>query len=362
VEKLNSSTFRGIYHRICFDFSVYSSGLYLPVTMKTAAKTENYQASSYLNKLSYLALYVLFVTMIFSVLISRFELQQQVDWILVGIYKMLAALSFFFFIVIDSEVNRFKSRAMPIGFLLGFVALMLMTCSFIFVIPGQWSWYLAGIMLIAAYMVNAYGLTIWTRHHAKKQQAMLHESMTDELTGLFNRRAFAINSARELKFSTSSNSDFSVLILDIDDFKPINDQYGHAVGDQILQQLSQLMCHYVRSADSVYRWGGEEFVILMPVTGLFEANKVAQKLISKVADTTFQVDYDKFLKMTISIGLAQWVEDESLVNDTLKRADKALYKAKENGKNNVVVADYVDSHNPVMITKKAEEQLKSAYE
>lgn len=314
------------------------------------------------SKLSYLALYLVLTVFIFVVLYYSFDYQTHIDWGLVVIYKTLAVMSFYFFIINDVGRRHFKNLTMPISFILAFVALMLITFSFVFDITNRWVLYMSGILLIIGCVFGAYGLTSWVKHLAKKQQAILYESMTDELTGLFNRRAFAVNSSRELKFSNSSDSDFSVLILDIDDFKAVNDVHGHAAGDRILQLLSELLKHYVRSSDSVYRWGGEEFVVLMPVTGLFEANKVAQKLVKKVAENAFEIKNDLKLKMTISIGLAQWVEDESLVNDTLKRADKALYKAKENGKNNVVVADYVDSHNPVMITKKAEEQLKSAYE
>ncbi len=313
---------------------------------------------TYISMVSYLALFVVLCAGVYSVLIYFFEYQSQIDWWLVTIYGFLAALCYFFFIVNDLGAKKLKRRAMPMGFLLGFVALMLVTCSFVFHIPNNLSWYVAGVLLIVGYSTSAYGLVEWAKYHMRKQQSMLHESLTDELTGLYNRRAFALNSGRELKFSTEAGSDFSVMILDIDDFKPINDQYGHAVGDQVLQQLSRLLENYTRTADSVYRWGGEEFVILMPVTGLFEANQVAHKVINKVAEKTFQVDYEMFLKLTISAGLAQWLPGESIVNDTLVRADKALYKAKANGKNNVVVADYLDSHNMNPNTSSVQQKIK----
>lgn len=319
--------------------------------MYTEHRASHQAGKTYISIVSYLALFVVLSTAVFSVLAYSFELQRQIDWWLVAIYGFLTALCYFFFIVNDLGAKKLKRRAMPMGFLLSFVALMLISCSFIFIIPDNFSWYVAGVLLIVGYSISAYGLVEWTKHQVRKQRAMLHESLTDELTGLYNRRAFALNSGRELKFSAEAGSDFSVMILDIDDFKPINDQHGHTIGDQVLKQLSSLLEKYTRTADSVYRWGGEEFVILMPVTGLFEANQVAQKIIKKVAKKTFQVDYEMFLKLTISAGLAQWVQGESLVNDTLVRADKALYKAKANGKNNVVVADYLDnsSHNNSVI-------------
>ncbi|MCB1583711.1 MAG: GGDEF domain-containing protein [Xanthomonadales bacterium] len=314
--------------------------------MNTVKAADHKRRRTYISVVSYLVLLLGLVSSVFVVLAFHFKQQPQVEWLLVIIYAILAAMCYFFFIVNDLGAHKVKRRAMPMGFLLSFVALLLVTCSFIFDIPDNLSWYIAGVLLIAGYSISAYGLVEWAKHHIRKQQVMLHESLTDELTGLYNRRAFALNSDRELKFSADVGSDFTVMILDIDDFKPINDQHGHAVGDRVLQQISQMLQRYTRTADSIYRWGGEEFVVLMPVTGLFEANQLAQKIISKVANKIFQVDYETFLKLTISVGLAQWVEEESLVNDTLTRADKALYKAKANGKNNVVVADYIDSsHN-----------------
>lgn len=306
-----------------------------------------------LRCIGYLLLLVLLSGTVFFGLAFFFSFHQSIDWVLVGVYGVLAGVAYFFFIVNDLFAKKQKNRVMPIGFLFGSIAFLLVACSFVFVIPAGWDWFVAGILLIVGYGCCAFGLTQWAKHQAQKEKTLMIESMTDQLTGLFNRRAFAINVIKELEFSQQAKSDFSVMILDIDDFKPINDKYGHSIGDKVLCQISGLLQRYTRDADSVYRWGGEEFVVLLPVTGLFEANQLAQKLLTKVSEQDFQVEFNHSIKLSVSIGLAQWMNNESLVNDTLVRADKALYKAKSRGKNNVVVADYIDSsHKPSETNKK----------
>ncbi len=294
----------------------------------------------------YFMLYLIMTVFMLYVISTQYSTTSQIDWTLVIIYSFLAFLSYQFFMVNDINARKLNGRAMAMGLFLAYIGITLIASSFVYDIPGNWVWFTAGILLITGYLLSAFGMIKWARHHKEIKQVMLHESLTDELTGLFNRRAFAANSNKELAFSVQSQSDFSVIMIDIDDFKLINDRYGHAVGDEILIQMAAIINAYKIESDSVYRWGGEEFVVLMPITGLFEANKVANKMVAKIAESTFVVD-ELALKLTVSIGLAQWVHGESIVKDTLDRADKALYKAKATGKNAVVVADYKeDNHKP----------------
>ncbi|WP_198538305.1 GGDEF domain-containing protein [Marinicella sediminis] len=276
-----------------------------------------------------------------------FSRQQQPDWVLVGVYAFLATLTYYFFIVNDLNAKKLNGRAMAMSFFICYLALSLVAISFAYQIPSNLVWYVSGMMLIIGYSMGAYGVTKWGRYHKKVKKVMIHENLTDDLTGLFNRRAFAINSNRELDFCLTSGSDFSVIMLDIDDFKEINDRYGHVAGDEVLKQLSALINSFIRRSDSVYRWGGEEFVVLLPITGLFEAHQVANKIVKIVAEHTFIINQNLKINLTVSLGVAQWVRQESLLNDTLNRADKALYKAKSNGKNAVVVANYKDHADDV---------------
>ena len=256
------------------------------------------------------------------------------------------------------HATSFKARTTALGFLSVHFALTVLMTSFIFNIPIKLVWYLAGLLLTLSYLLGFYGISRWSKYQRATRQQLQHELLTDELTQLFNRRAFAQHALEEEQFARNANTHLSVLIIDIDDFKPVNDQYGHAVGDDLLCQISKLFKHRIKGLGEVYRWGGEEFVVMLPVTGLFEANQVAIKLIKKVSARTFNIKQLVNLNITVSVGVAQWLPDESICKETLDRADKALYKAKAAGKNAVAVADFKDiSHAGETVTNDVTEDL-----
>ena len=163
------------------------------------------------------------------------------------------------------------------------------------------------------------------------------ESMRDGLTGVYNRRAFD----REIKTLVDQNlvqrNGFAVLILDIDDFKRINDTYGHPVGDRVILALANACRQMIRSDDFLARYGGEEFVILLPGASRRNAAKKARQLCKSVAKTHYTLDDDNAdltLSITVSIGVAACDRNDD-VDSLMGRADKALYKAKTAGKNRV---------------------------
>ena len=155
-------------------------------------------------------------------------------------------------------------------------------------------------------------------------------TIKDVLTNVYNRRYYENQIEKEMQDSQRYHYDFSVIMLDIDFFKKINDEYGHSVGDEVLTHLAYLIESSLRRGDAVCRIGGEEFIILLPHINKDDAVKIAEKLRAKVQkDTTV-------LPITISIGVTQYINGES--KDYLyKRVDKALYKAKENGRNRVEI-------------------------
>lgn len=152
----------------------------------------------------------------------------------------------------------------------------------------------------------------------------------DSLTGAFNRRKMDELIQAESLRSDRYNTFFSMIIFDLDDFKEINDKYGHDVGDQVLVQLVESVKNDVRLVDSVGRWGGEEFVILLPGIKIHQAAYVAQRVCKRIETTYFL----KGIRMTASFGVAQRVKSESF-ESFYRRLDQAMYKAKSNGKNQV---------------------------
>jgi len=157
-------------------------------------------------------------------------------------------------------------------------------------------------------------------------------AVTDELTGLPNHRSFRDSLSREIKRALRDGGALALVLLDIDDFKHLNDTHGHAVGDAILARVAQVMRGELREVDLLARYGGEEFVLLAPGTTLRGAIAIAEKIRLSVSRASFSVislEGPLVLRVTVSAGVAQFTgDDRRLFND----ADRALYAAKSAGK------------------------------
>lgn len=160
-------------------------------------------------------------------------------------------------------------------------------------------------------------------------------SQTDPLTSLLNRRAFYERLADEQSRCDRTKEPFGILLLDIDHFKKVNDNLGHQAGDTILEELASRLTENTRSIDIIARFGGEEFILLLPGNNREETYQVAEKLRQHVADEPFQTK-QKEVDVTISVGwAAQTPGDPLATDDLIKQADDALYEAKETGRNRV---------------------------
>jgi diguanylate cyclase (GGDEF)-like protein len=175
-------------------------------------------------------------------------------------------------------------------------------------------------------------------HQKELEWKLEHEAHTDPLTGCANRRYFLELAEHELARARRHAQEVSVLMLDLDHFKAVNDQYGHQVGDQVLRKFVEVGTLALRAEDVIGRLGGEEFAVLLPETGSKEALEVAERLCRAVAETQVPLDGGVWLHFTTSIGVASWVPEEFSIGTMLGRADRALYEAKSTGRNRVVVA------------------------
>lgn len=162
-------------------------------------------------------------------------------------------------------------------------------------------------------------------------------AVTDGLTGLYNHRQFEILLDKECARSERYNHIFSVLMIDIDHFKQFNDTYGHLIGDKVLQYVSRIIMRECRATDIVSRFGGEEFVVILPETKKNDAYVVAEKIRKAIElDPMFESEIG-YLQVQASIGIAAYKTDASETNTLLKRADDALYHAKKSGRNKSVL-------------------------
>jgi diguanylate cyclase (GGDEF)-like protein len=157
----------------------------------------------------------------------------------------------------------------------------------------------------------------------------------DPLTGLLNRRSMFDKLHKAVDEYNRYKVGFSIAIADIDDFKQVNDNYGHMAGDYLLKRISNLMITYTRTNDSVCRWGGEEFLLLLSHIDISSATSKLEELRQLIEQEDFIYENTK-INCTISIGLAYFSSDNATFEDIIKIADLRLYQAKSNGKNQVV--------------------------
>lgn len=163
------------------------------------------------------------------------------------------------------------------------------------------------------------------------------EAKTDMLTGLLNRRAYYEICTAEIQLAHDYGTDLSVIMFDIDYFKNINDEYGHAAGDKVLQYLAVVLKHELRETDYVFRIGGEEFLILMPYTKIADAVLFASRIRAEVDDVQINVGENEVV-FTVSGGVAEYkIEDGKYIHAIERRADEALYRAKWAGRNNISI-------------------------
>jgi diguanylate cyclase (GGDEF)-like protein len=182
------------------------------------------------------------------------------------------------------------------------------------------------------------------------QQKKLEDlSRRDHLTNAFNRRSFAEKAAIETERIKRYGGTCSMVIFDLDHFKNINDRYGHASGDRVLVKITEIVNERIRKTDTLFRWGGEEFIILSPETDLTEMARLAEKIRQSISGYVFE----KKLKVTASFGVSEYNLGES-IEATVHRADTALYKAKNNGRNRVeVTREDLQADPPQKLSTKA---------
>lgn len=205
--------------------------------------------------------------------------------------------------------------------------------------------------VIGVFVISSDRPDAFTGHHKDFLEALCHQAAlsisdaqlhdqvarlatTDGLTGIANHRKFQERLVDEFERQDRHSSMFSLIMLDVDHFKQINDTFGHPIGDQVLKRLASILAKMVRKVDTVARYGGEEFSLLLPNSGKREALRLAERIRKTVEDSRFEAGTHR-IPVTVSLGLATFPEDTRLRQDLLEQADQALYAAKKSGRNRV---------------------------
>lgn len=181
-----------------------------------------------------------------------------------------------------------------------------------------------------------------------KSEALLREqSMRDYLTGLFNRRYMEESLERELQRATRKHLPLGIIMLDVDEFKNFNDTYGHALGDTVLHELGTLLLTHVRKEDIPCRYGGDEFVIVLPEASRLVTFERAELILKHAQKIQLQFEGQTLDPFTLSWGVSVFPEDGLTSADILKSADDALYQAKHQGRSRVVSADLLSDKRDI---------------
>ncbi|HEY0099083.1 MAG TPA: diguanylate cyclase [Pyrinomonadaceae bacterium] len=187
--------------------------------------------------------------------------------------------------------------------------------------------YFNAISWLGGFLFVTYFVSALRRSHDQERKL----ARTDDLTGMINRRSFFEASQQEINRARRNKHPFTVAYMDVDDFKLINDRYGHSIGDMVLKSVSQTIKSNIREIDVVARLGGDEFVILMPETDEAAAQTVVARVHRNVMDKVHEYGWP----ITFSIGVVTWMTAPRTVDVMLKQADDAMYEVKNSGKNHV---------------------------
>lgn len=190
----------------------------------------------------------------------------------------------------------------------------------------------------------------WLRR-LDKTQALLYQ---DEVTGLYNYRYLDVAIDSELKRLHRFHAPFSLLFIDLDNFKAINDEHGHMTGSNVLRQVGEVIKLAVRDVDNVIRYGGDEFVVVLIGANSRQAQQAAERVRSRVQAANFKSEEQKSLKLTVSIGVASCPEHGRDRKTILKMADETMYASKKSGKNRVMVVSsttHADSTSTTQVTE-----------
>lgn len=189
-------------------------------------------------------------------------------------------------------------------------------------------------MTFAPFLLVAYITSLLAADLKHARKGLEELSDTDELTGLKNRRAFNLAFESESRKASRYQRSFSILMLDADDLKAVNDRYGHAVGDRLIVSIAAVIRETLRETDVLARYGGDEFIVLLTETALDRAVEVAERIRAAVEHTSFSADGER-VSSTVSIGIACFSPSETAQDEVVVRADRKLYESKRRGKNTI---------------------------
>jgi len=173
------------------------------------------------------------------------------------------------------------------------------------------------------------------RMNKEKEKNLTILASTDDVTGLFNQRKLSQDLESAVKHHEKHDKNFSIMFIDVDHFKIVNDNYGHVVGSKLLQDIGEVLALILRTSDHIYRYGGDEFVVIMPTVNIKTVHEVATRVLQKIKNKTFDLGNGETYNLSVSIGIAEYPTDASSAIDIIRFADEMMYMSKRSGRGKV---------------------------
>lgn len=221
------------------------------------------------------------------------------------------------------------------GFTLVYVSLFMSAIDSVYAYPTDQIVTLADVFRLAGFGFVIVAIIKWIKHDEEIQVKLLELASIDDLTGIMNRRVFDIEFKRDFANAKRYNKALSLITIDLDHFKAINDKHGHFFGDLVLKMFAKEVTSMLREGDIFSRWGGDEFCVILPETSGINAMKVAEKIRFSVKNIHVKTDKAP-IYFTVSLGVTEYHREDKDAMIMIDRADKALYDAKEAGRDKTV--------------------------
>lgn len=173
------------------------------------------------------------------------------------------------------------------------------------------------------------------RMNKEKEQNLMALATTDDVTGLYNQRKLSQDLASAVDYHERESKNFSIMFIDVDHFKSVNDNYGHVTGSKLLQDIGEELSHLLRSSDDIYRYGGDEFVVIMPSVNIQTVHEIATRILAKIKSKKFDVGDGTDFHLSVSIGIAQYPTDATSAIEIIRFADEMMYQSKKSGRGKV---------------------------
>ena len=280
---------------------------------------------------------IIVITIIFITTESSFfELQHEINYFGFASYGAITLIMVITFFAIQ-KLSSSKEIYLYLvtGFTFIYISLLLKTLDNIYIYPSSVTDVMEDLFQLVGFGFVTVAIIKWIRYDEGVNSELVKLASKDDLINIMNRRIFDIEFRREFANTKRYGRELSLIVIDLDHFKEVNDLYGHFFGDLVLKMFALEVSHILRSGDYFCRWGGDEFCVLLPETGGEDAIKTAEKIRSAVKSIAIKTDRGE-IQPSVSLGVSEYRPEYEDVSQLLASADRALYTAKQTGRDKSV--------------------------